>query len=188
MSSFLSLIGDSGGKAGLIALLQGPAARMDWQTGEIGRMAGEAGLNAPESLPTAALDALRDKQARLDPETPVAGRIACLPTDVAPLLNRLQSLPGIPLTADCALGIIHFAARQPDVAFFQTITGAVPAGANLLWTRLDPAPDGHDDIGRLLQSLSVWGSSGEGAGLQRALKRAIDPKGTFSPGRFVGNL
>ena len=39
---------DSGGKAGLIALLQGPAARMDWQTGEIGRMAGEAGLNAPE--------------------------------------------------------------------------------------------------------------------------------------------
>ena len=178
--------GGSEGKAGLFALLQGPAARMDWQTGEIGHMTGEAGLDAPDTLLPAALNALRDRQARLAPDTPAAGRIACLPTDTAPLLKRLQSLPGIHLTADCALGIVHFAALRGDAAFFQTLTGMVPASANLLWTRLDPAT--QDDSVRAIQALNVWGNGGEGAALQRALKRAIDPKNTFSPGRFVGNL
>jgi len=176
------------GKAGLLALLQGPSARMDWQTGEIGRMAGEAGLNAPDALPPGTLNGLRDRQARLGPDTPVAGRIACLPTDTAPLLNKLQTLPGVSLTADCALGIVHFAARQPDAAFFQAVTAAAPAAANLLWTRLDPAPADRADVGRILQALNVWGDTREGTALQRALKRSIDPKNTFSPGRFAGNL
>jgi glycolate oxidase FAD binding subunit len=176
------------GKAGLLALLQGPSARMAWQTGEIGRMAGEAGLNAPDALPPGALNGLRDRQARLGPDTPAAGRIACLPTDTALLLNKLQTLPGVSLTADCALGIVHFAARQPDAAFFQTVTSAAPAEANLLWTRLDPAPADRADVSRALQALNVWGDTREGAALQRALKRSIDPKNTFSPGRFAGNL
>ena len=177
-----------GSKAGLLALLQGPSARMDWQTGEIGRMAVEAGLNAPDMLPPATLDALRDRQARPGPDTPAAGRIACLPTDVAPLLSKLQALPDVSLTADCALGIVHFAAPRPDAAFFQAITSQLPAGANLLWTRLDPAPADLTDVNSLIQSLNVWGAAREGAALQRALKRSLDPNGTFSPGRFISNL
>ena len=176
------------GKAGLIALLQGPSARMDWQTGEIGRMADEAGLNAPVSLPLNTLNRLRDRQARLDSDMPVAGRIACLPTDTSPLLNQLQILPGVSLTADCAMGIVHFATCQPDAAFFQAVLSAVPADANLLWTRLDPASADHTDVSRILQTLNVWGDTREGATLQRALKRSIDPNNTFSPGRFAGNL
>ncbi len=77
----------------LLVLLQGPSARMDWQTLEIARRGGEAGLAAPDLLPIAALDALRDRQARLGRDTPLAARIACLLADIPSLLAHLQDRP-----------------------------------------------------------------------------------------------
>ncbi len=177
-----------GGSPCLLSLLQGPEARMDWQTQEMGRMGALSGLSAPQVLPVAALKPLRDALGRREADTPlagqIAGRIACLLTDVEPILRILETLPGIQLTADIAMGIIHFAAREPGTDFVQTIVNATPASANLRWIRVDPAPS--DSSGAT--GLNVWGETRQSTALQAALKQAIDPNGTFSPGRFVGRL
>ena len=40
----------------------------------------------------------------------------------------------------------------------------------------------------LKQRLDVWGEAGADIELMRRLKQQFDPKGTLSPGRFVGGL
>ena len=172
----------------LLVLLQGPADRMDWQTMEIGRRSGEAGLAAPEVLPPAALAALRDRQARVGMDTRIAARIACLLADMPPLLAGLQNLPDLRLTADCAMGTVQAATSEPDADFLRTLLSNVPHSANLLWTRLDAASSPPAGLQDLLDGLNVWGNTRETALLQRGLKQAIDPLGTFSPGRFVGRI
>ena len=172
----------------LLALLQGPSDRMNWQAAEIARRGSEAGLGAQEPLPLASLDSLRDWQARSYNDTPVAARIACLLTDMPPLLAELQNLSGSRVTADCALGIVNIAAYESYANFVKTLNAAVPDTANLRWTRLDPALSRDAELHSLLADINVWGDTRETAALQRALKRAIDPKDTFSPGRFVGRI
>ena len=127
---------------------------------------------------------LRDKQARLDADTPLAARLACPPAVVAAAIAKLQSLPGVLLTADCAMGTINVTAHEPGADFVNRVTNAASADANLQWMRLDTA----SEIGAALQSVKVWGDTRESAALQRALKKSLDPKGTFSPGRFVGKI
>ena len=172
------------GKPCLLAFLQGVDARMDWQTNEMARIAAPEGLQIPQVIPTSTFRDLGDKQGRLDAATPLAGRIACLLTDLEPTLRKLQALPNLQLTADLAIGIIHFAANEPGPDFVQTIVSAVPDTANLRWTRIDA--DTADGIG--VGRLNLWGETRETTLLQAALKQAIDPSGTFSPGRFVGRI
>src|SRR5207248_10685801 len=38
------------------------------------------------------------------------------------------------------------------------------------------------------ERVDVWGDPGPGADLMRAVQRAFDPQGIFSPGRFVAGL
>lgn len=170
------------GKAHLIVGLQGVEARVEWQTEEFARLAAEAGLEARyETLSPDTVQELLDRQARLESGTHLAGRIACLPTDVAAVAQRLSALPGLSLTAHCASGIINFAFDQTEDTSIVQVHAAVPSGANLLWTRLDAEIQNRE-------SAVVWGESREDAKLQRALKTALDPKSTFSPGRFIGKL
>ena len=168
----------------LFALLQGVEARMDWQTNEMARIGASEGLQSPQIPTASALRDLNDKQGRRGMDTPLAGRIACLLTDLEPILRKLQTLPGIRLTVDVAVGIIHFAAHEPNAEFVQTIVNAVPGTANLRWTRIDASI--AESIG--VNRLNLWGETRETTLLQAALKKAVDPNGAFSPGRFVGKI
>ena len=172
------------GKPCLLSLLQGVEARMDWQTNEMARIGAPEGLQAPQVIPTSTFRDLGDKQGRLDAATPLAGRIACLLTDLEPILRKLQALLNLHLTADLAIGIIHFAANEPGPDFVQTLVNAVPDTANLRWTRINA--DTAERLGA--NHLNLWGETRETTLLQAALKQAIDPVGTFSPGRFVGRI
>ena len=169
----------------LLALLQGPSARMDWQTAQIGRRSMEAGLSAPELLLIAALDTLRDRQARLGLDTPIAARIACLLADTPPLVARLQNLPGLLLTADVAMGTVQVAASDPDADFVRALLSAVPIRP-ICCGRASMLPQSFCRPARLARRTERVGDTRETALLQRGLKQAIDPLGTFSPGRFVG--
>ncbi len=86
------------------------------------------------------------------------------------------------------MGTVQAATSTPDTEFVRTLLSAAPESANLLWTRLDAASNPPADLQDLLDGLNVWGNTRETALLQRGLKQAIDPPGTFSPGRFVGRI
>ncbi len=169
------------GSCHLIIGLQGVAMRVAWQIEEFARLAAEAGLRSEYTmLSPDSVQELLDRQARLDPQIQLAARIACLPTDVAALAGKLSALPGLSITAHCATGILNFGFTAVEDVSIAQVQESVPAGANLLWTRLDAGVTNR-------VSAIVWGESREDAKLQRALKTALDPKNTFSPGRFVGD-
>lgn len=183
------------GRTCLLIRLQGPEDRMDWQTTEMGLRAVEAGLSAPEVVDASLLQALRNTLGRLSapiPEqTTLAGRIACLPADAAMLLQNLQTIHGIALTVDCAMGIIHFAVAaksQKPFAHGPSITAAVPTTANLLWTHIDSNSAANFSESASVKNIDRWGNTRETTALLRAMKQTLDPKGTFNPGRFVGGI
>lgn len=190
----------------LLIRLQGPEDRMDWQTLEMGRWASEAGLSAPEVVEVGLLWALLKRLGRLSLQTQgeniLAGRIACLPIDAALLVQKLQTIPGISLTVDCAMGILHFAIANTLYGpledslknisagtlsgedIIRVITAAVPTTANLLWTHINA----NFSESASMQNINRWGDTRETTTLLRALKQSLDPKGTFNPGRFVGGI
>jgi FAD/FMN-containing dehydrogenase len=61
------------------------------------------------------------------------------------------------------------------------VRSCLPDRANCVWTRI-----AADLCAR--ENVAVWGEPREDFALQRALKRSLDPRGTFSPGRFVGRM
>jgi glycolate oxidase FAD binding subunit len=163
----------------LLLGLHGTPSRVEWQAAEFTRLASEAGLTtAPFPVSDTELAALRDRQARLD--AALALRIACLPTEVSALAQRLEVLPSVSLTAHCMTGLLSLTA-DPAVVAPATLRAVLPADANLIWTRLDENTPGREEI-------AIWGETRGEFFLHRALKQAVDPKNTFSPGRFFGRL
>lgn len=167
-------------KPRLILGVQGTAARVAWQAEEFARRVAEAGWNSPPiTLTPAEVAALRDRQARLDTDTPLAARIACLPNEVAELVRALESIPALFLTAHVATGLVSLAATDSDASLIPKVKTLLPPNAHLVWQRLE----GVD-----IEAVEVWGATREDFALQRALKQTLDPQNTFSPGRFVGRL
>ncbi|HLV82001.1 MAG TPA: FAD-binding oxidoreductase, partial [Chthonomonadaceae bacterium] len=117
-ATYLLATNEPQGRPRLVLGLQGTAARVEWQVLQFSRMAVEAGIGAPvvELTPDEIRD-LRDRQARLAPDTAIAGRIACLPTALPDLMRALEAQPYCLLTAHCATGIISLAAtiRVPSL-------------------------------------------------------------------------
>ncbi|HZP84216.1 MAG TPA: FAD-binding oxidoreductase [Chthonomonadaceae bacterium] len=179
-AAFVLATNEPDGKPRLILGVQGTAARVAWQAEEFARRAADAGLNTPPiALTPAEVAALRDRQARLDPGTPLAARIACLPNEVAELVRALEALPALFLTAHVATGLVFLAATASDASLLPKVKTLLPPNAHLVWQRLE----GVDR-----EAVEVWGATREDFALQRALKQTLDPKDTFSPGRFVGRL
>lgn len=163
----------------LILGLHSSTARVDWQTAEFTRLAASAGLTEPPTvLPETEVNALRDRQARNGPDTPLAVRISALLTDLPGLVQTLQTLPNLALTAHCATGVLSLAAPAADPTLIQTVEAQTPKSANRVWTRLDGE----------FETVACWGETREDFALQRALKQSLDPRSTFSPGRFLGRL
>lgn len=170
------------GRCILVAGLQGIAARVAWQHEQLACMARELGLRgAPVPLGEMEISYLRDVQARLHRDLRLAARIACLPTDLPPVVRNLELLPDVRMTAQCAVGTVNVASHNPDHALTLSLRSAVPRSANLLWTRIDA------ELARP-QKLALWGETRQDFTLQRALKQSLDPLGTFSPGRFLGGI
>jgi glycolate oxidase FAD binding subunit len=170
------------GNPALVVGLQGLPERVDWQAQEYGRLAASAGLNAsPQTLSPTEVDVWRNLQARIEPGTPIATRIACLPTEVAVLLDRLRALPDLAITAHIATGIVSLAAHNPAGLPADSLSRLLPPGSHLTWTRLDPQV--ADTI-----TIERWGRTGGEIVLHRRLKQSLDPGNTFSPGRFLNHL
>lgn len=164
----------------LIIGLEGTAERVEWQAGEFTRrVSQETGSSKPTTeLPAAALEELREALAA---PAPIAARIACLPTEIVPLVRRLEALGGVRLLADCSVGILHVSVPEADGSRIEAIRSALPPRSNCLWLHLPPdAPEA------IMHSL--WGEKREDAPLHRALKQTLDPHNTFSPGRFYNRL
>jgi len=162
--------------------LQSTSSRVEWQTSQYSRLVVAEGLATDPEYPTSEqVIAWRDAQARLHPEVGWAARISCLPTQVAGLIACLAEFPQLLCTADCAIGVISIAAPDPDPAPVPRLLQLLPADANLVWTRLDS----NDPSG---VTVDRWGKPRSEFELHRALKKAIDPAATFSPGRFLGRL
>jgi glycolate oxidase FAD binding subunit len=170
------------GRPQLAVGLQGANARVEWQATEYGRIAAAEGLTAaPVILTSEQVGVWRDRQARLDPDIAWAAQITCLPTRISELLKRLGNLPQIACTAHCATGIVSLAAPVPEPAPVPQLSQMLPPDAALVWTRLN----GNDAA---MQDVDLWGKPRPEFALHRALKQALDPKATFSPGRFYGRL
>lgn len=170
------------GRPRLILGLHGSAERVEWQTAELARLAAEAGLNGRTAiLSEADVTALRDRQARLEPEWQMAARLSCLPTELEAAIRTLETPSDFALTAHCATGTLALAATRVTEDTTARLRKARPPGAHLVWTRLTRAVPDCDH-------LAVWGEPQAEFKLHRAIKQALDPKNTFSPGRFLGRL
>jgi len=167
--------------AEILAGLHGAADRLNWQEAELTRLMTKADFSdGPVELSAEQVLDLGDRVARQrDAEsTGVAATISVLPTDVEITMTRLRQVDAdtLAMNADAATGVISLSTRRADRSLLREVRSTLPPGANLRWTRMPdeiapadtapmPAPARH---------------------LQRALKQALDPLDTFSPGVLVG--
>jgi glycolate oxidase FAD binding subunit len=108
-------------------------------------------------------------------------RVAALPTDLAPLLERVAGgRSDVRVAASPAAGVAHVAVGEvASVASLvaELRAAAAPGSVVVVERGVAQAKDGID----------VWGRIGA-AGLMRGMKQAFDPAGVFAPGRFVAGL
>jgi glycolate oxidase FAD binding subunit len=71
-------------------------------------------------------------------------------------------------------------AKAPSAADLASLRGVSRVGGGALVIEAAPA--------ELKRQIDVWGEPGADIDLMRRLKQQFDPKGTLSPGRFVGGL
>jgi glycolate oxidase FAD binding subunit len=170
------------GRAAVIVGIQGTAARVLWQQEELARQVRRLGINSPLIvLGETETSYLRDVQARVHRDVRLGCRITCLPTELPGVIRNLELLPTLRMTAQCAVGTLNVASPNPDPALTLSLRSAAPRSAHLLWTRIEP------ELSKP-QKIALWGEARPDFVLQRALKQALDPKRTFSPGRFLGGL
>lgn len=180
--AFVLVTNELGGRPALAVGLQGVAARVEWQHAELDGLVGDLGLPAKANtvLPAEA-DRLRDAQARQSADVRTAVRIVCLPSDLPSLVRSLAQMPDLQVTAQCAVGMLNIASTSHDPSLAAALRSAVPNGAQVRWMRIDP------EVARE-QQMAIWGETRADFAIQRALKQSLDPKATFSPGRFVCRL
>jgi glycolate oxidase FAD binding subunit len=109
-------------------------------------------------------------------------RVASLPTELGPLLERVLGAHG-PLRVVASapagvayLGVPHAAATAPLV---RALREHAPPGSLVVVERGVPEAK---------RQVDVWGEMGAAVDLMRGIKRAFDPAGVFAPGRFVAGL
>jgi glycolate oxidase FAD binding subunit len=110
-------------------------------------------------------------------------RASVLPADVPWAIARIRAVAGvIPVLAQVASGVVRARldddARAPEVA--RVVRGEIESrGGFLVVERARPS---------VKRAVDPWGNPGEGLGLMRAVKAALDPRGVFAPGRYVGGI
>ncbi len=178
--AYLLATNELNGKPSLVVGLHGSPSRVAWQQEQFQGMVTGAGVAGEAEDITDKITMLRDKQARLASETPLACMTHLLPSDVAGLLKTLEA-SNLLTTAHLITGGVSLASQSTDATLVRRILSNLPTNAHIVWTRL-PA-----DL-REREQIAVWGKPREEFALHRALKTALDPQQTFSPQRFLGNL
>jgi glycolate oxidase FAD binding subunit len=119
----------------------------------------------------------------------VLARLTSVPGDLPVLLEAVgQRASELDLKVEVRAHIGHGHAlvlfREPQAVRVTELLAATrrdaeARGSNLVLWR---APEA------IRREIDVWGDPGEGIGLMRSIKAQFDPKGTLSPGRFVGGI
>ena len=181
-STFLVATNEPEGVPRLVVGLQGVSARVDWQVNEFSRRVSAARWNSlPNIMPPSELAALRDRLAPFEATGTFASRIAMLPSQLSAFVAALADLPQIRATVHCASGIVSLSANDVTSDTVRRVKTLLPKDANVVWTRLDAALAEQEKI-------ALFGETRAEFGLQQALKKALDLRNTFSPGRFLGKL
>ena len=110
-------------------------------------------------------------------------RASVLPMAAGAIMTRFREIAGdVPVLAHLANGVVRARLVDPR-AVPKTVATLRPEiaarGGFLVIERAKP---------EVKAGLDVWGDPGEGLALMRRVKAAFDPKGVFSPGRYVGGI
>jgi glycolate oxidase FAD binding subunit len=159
----------------------GPSAATSWQIERFFGLAVEAGALAVTALVDE--DSAIARQALMSPRLEGAVRLAAmvLPGRLALLLETiafLSSAAPLGVFAEATLGVVRVSWEQPTEAWLEVAKVVEDLGGR--WV-LEGCPAAWKQAG-----LDVWGPSGADRPLMRRLKAALDPRGLFAPGRFVG--
>ncbi len=166
----------------LVTELQGTSERVSWQAEEFKRRVQGAGvLVEAVEISLEMRSALLSLLSRGSGGSAIAMKISCLPSDCAKVIESLEGIPGIQMTAICGTGSLSFALPRFESDTGEKVQRSVPKDANLIWTKLDTT-----QIGRL--EPDIWGAKRGEFLLHQSLKKALDPENRFSPGRFYGKL
>jgi glycolate oxidase FAD binding subunit len=98
-------------------------------------------------------------------------------------MSRIRALAGdVPVLAHASNGVVR--ARLDDPCAVAGVVAALRAevairGGFVVVERARP---------EVKAGLDPWGDPGEGLALMRRVKAALDPRGVFARGRFVGGL
>lgn len=180
--AFVLATTENDGGPQLLVGLHGTPEQIAWQTAECSRLAAAQGLAGPShETDASSLATLRDLQAQNAPEIRLAGRIASTLTNTPAIAQALAAIESLDMTVQCAVGTVAFVCSAPVSDTLMRVLAAVPADAHCVLTRLDAELAESTDVER-------WGTGRAEQRLHRALKEALDPLQTFSPGRFIGRL
>lgn len=178
--AFAAATNRSGGRARLVVGLRGTVARVAWQALQCRDAISRHGISiAAEEIGSDALARLRSDELALDARVALAGRLACLPSDLPLVCGHLAKISGLGITAHAGTGTVTFSAVDGSLGAVTRIEAGLPRESYLLWTCASP---------EIAAGIQPWGPNRTDFRLQAALKSTLDPSGTFSPGRFVGGL
>lgn len=157
---------------------------VEWQVEYLASLSSRTGARMTRLSETEGADfltALRETPYSL----PFVARIGTLSSKVSDLAARaaevIRRSGRTPLVqAHAAHGRLYALAPDGDRALAEELRGlARSAGATCVFPRLPEA---------LVGEVDPWGEVGSERRLLEGIKRTLDPKGVFSPGRFVGGL
>ncbi len=181
-STFLVVTNEPEGSPRLVIGLQGGSVRVDWQVNEFGRRVSAARWNSlPNVVSPLELAVLRDTLAPSEATGTFGVRISLLPSQLIGFVTSLTDLPDIRVTVHCASGIVFLSAHNVSAETVRSVKTLLPKDANVVWTRLET------EIA-VQEKIAFFGENPAEFGLHRALKKSLDPRDTFSPGRFLGKL
>jgi glycolate dehydrogenase FAD-binding subunit len=178
-----------GETAALLVGLAGSAAEIGAETERMAKL-GAAGATRYEGERARALvEAVRGSVLPSDEEALIA-KLAALPARLAPVLERTE------VEARARGVLVEITAHAGNgIAWCQVLGSSDPQAAALFaeWLRIFARQLGAWVVfealpAALRDTFDPWGFNEKSVPLMAGVKRALDPGGVFSPGRFVGRI
>ncbi|TAK55634.1 MAG: FAD-binding oxidoreductase [Dehalococcoidia bacterium] len=165
----------------LLAETAGGAAAVDRSERDLRAIAARHGAASITTTGDAAWQRWRDAL----PPRELSLRATVLPSQVADAIRAIDESTSAPvqLSATVAAGVVRARIDGTDdddaVALIERLRRELPAGAALGVESASPAAK---------RRIDVFGATRDDFAIMRRLKEQFDPRGTLSPGRFLGRL